>query len=211
MQELSIHWEIDQSVGTSNAGDKIDSAWQNVSPSHDNDLAAALALQNSSTANDRLVLRSVSDCVEPVSTKSSETDNAAHSSSNTNAVSYILRPINSDLRVSTKTDKRTGMTKLSTLALVENVQLQLNNQQMCDLVRISDLFAVWDLRNRYAVLRPTGWRSDEHVVVPPRYCSELGLSSSGVLVVCRCTVSILHGTNLLGIPCNHVMLPVAFE
>ena len=36
-------------------------------------------------------------------------------------------------------------------------------------MRLLDAKSVWVLRNKYAQLRPTGWRSDPAVKVPPRY------------------------------------------
>ena len=40
--------------------------------------------------------------------------------------------------------------------------------QVADMVRLLDAKEVWDLRNKYARLRPTGWRSDSAAKVPPR-------------------------------------------
>ena len=40
--------------------------------------------------------------------------------------------------------------------------------QVADIVRLLDAKEVWDLRNKYARLRPTGWRSDSAAKVPPR-------------------------------------------
>ena len=41
--------------------------------------------------------------------------------------------------------------------------------QVADMVRLLDAKSVWALRNKYAQLRPTGWRSDPSVKVSPRY------------------------------------------
>lgn len=96
-------------------------------------------------------------------------DNSLEVANKSDASHFMLHPMSCDLRVSTKTDKRNGMTKFSTLVLMEGLQLQLDKQQICDVVRVMDLFVVWELRNRYAVLRPTGWRSDPDNLIPIRY------------------------------------------
>ena len=46
--------------------------------------------------------------------------------------------------------------------------MPLCNMQVADIVRLLDARAVWALRNKYALLRPTGWRSDLAVKVSPR-------------------------------------------
>ena len=45
--------------------------------------------------------------------------------------------------------------------------------QAADIVRLLDAKEVWVRRNKYALLRPTGWRSEPAVKVPPR-CEGLG-------------------------------------
>ncbi|KAA6426735.1 MAG: vacuolar sorting-associated 13F-like [Trebouxia sp. A1-2] len=40
--------------------------------------------------------------------------------------------------------------------------------QISDITRMQDQYTVWNLHNQYAVLRPTGWRSDAASAVTPR-------------------------------------------
>ena len=40
--------------------------------------------------------------------------------------------------------------------------------QVGDILRVLDAKKVWSLRNKYATLRPTGWRSDPGSVVPAK-------------------------------------------
>ena len=40
--------------------------------------------------------------------------------------------------------------------------------QVGDILRVLDAKKVWSLRNKYATLRPTGWRSDPGIVVPAK-------------------------------------------
>ncbi|DBA81627.1 TPA: hypothetical protein ACH3X1_007382 [Trebouxia sp. C0004] len=86
----------------------------------------------------------------------------------TDNLSLVLPPTNCDLRVSMKTDKHTGVTRLGAVALVERVQLHLHKAQISDIARMQDQYAVWNLHNQYAALRPTGWRSDAAAAVTPR-------------------------------------------
>lgn len=72
----------------------------------------------------------------------------------------VLHPMSCVVRVASLADKRTGMTRLNTLFAIEKLDLSITQLQLCDMVRLTDMFAVWQLHNRYALLRPTGWRSD---------------------------------------------------
>lgn len=83
-------------------------------------------------------------------------------------LSLVLPPTNCDLRISMKTDKHTGVTRLGAVALVERVQLHLHKDQISDMARMQDQYTVWTLHNQYAVLRPTGWRSSTETAVSPR-------------------------------------------
>ena len=81
----------------------------------------------------------------------------------------LLSPMSCVVRVASLTDKRTGITRLNTLVAVDTLNLQVTQLQLCDMLRLADLFAVWQLHNRYALLRPTGWRSDpDHAKIPAR-------------------------------------------
>lgn len=172
-QNLSLYWQVRQATAPSGPSNMADSTWQHVNhPSHLEQTAAQPAVDNS-IANGSHVLQSAAHDSGPVTDKhvddiTEDFDTAAERSSDAQAIAYVLHPMSCDLRVSTKMDKRTGMTRFSTLALMESVQLHLNKEQICDMARISDLLAVWELRNRYAVLRPTGWRSNAGIVVSPR-------------------------------------------
>ncbi len=44
----------------------------------------------------------------------------------------------------------------------------LYHAQVGDILRVLDAKKVWSLRNKYATLRPTGWRSDPGRVVPAK-------------------------------------------
>ena len=89
-------------------------------------------------------------------------------SADSNRLSYVLPPTNCDLRISMKNDRHTGVVRLGAVALVERVQLQLHRDQICDIARMQDQYAIWNLRNQYAVLRPTGWRSQSSTSVSSR-------------------------------------------
>ncbi len=108
----------------------------------------------------------------------------------TDNLSLILPPTNCDLRVSMKTDKHTGVTRLGAVALVERVQLHLHKDQISDIARMQDQYAVWNLHNQYAVLRPTGWRSDSTVAVSPRWAKCMSVASCtpqhGLTMCCDC-------------------------
>ena len=105
-------------------------------------------------------------------------------------LSLILPPTNFDLRVSMKTDKHTGVTRLGAVALVERVQLHLHKDQVSDIARMQDQYAVWNLHNQYAVFRPTGWRSDVATAVTPRWVKYLStaccMPQHGVTLYCAC-------------------------
>ena len=51
----------------------------------------------------------------------------------------------------------------------------MRSYQVGDILRLLDARKVWSLRNKYAALRPTGWRSDPTTIVPakcgPNPCS----------------------------------------
>ena len=108
----------------------------------------------------------------------------------TDNLSLILPPTNCDLRVSMKTDKHTGVTCLGAVALVERLQLHLHKDQISDITRMQDQYAVWNLHNQYAVLRPTGWRSDATVPVTPRWVKCLSIAyctpQHGLTLSCDC-------------------------
>lgn len=111
----------------------------------------------------------------------------------TDSLSLILPPTNCDLRVSMKTDKHTGVTRLGAVALVEIVQLHLHKDQISDIRGMQDQYAVWNLHNQYAVLRPTGWRSDAATAVTPRCveCMSVACCTAqhGLTCCCAHTVS----------------------
>ena len=182
MRQLSLYWHLNQADMAPGSSNLADSTWQHVSQPVDSEQGVADTPSDSADAAstearipgaDGLPAQTV--VAVPVSVSTGRDDSTATSTSNhvqndssTDSSAFVLHPMDCDLRVSTKTDKRTGMTVLSTLALMEGVQLQLDKQQICDIVQLIDLLAIWEVRNRYAVLRPTGWRSNAAVAVPPR-------------------------------------------
>lgn len=81
----------------------------------------------------------------------------------------ILLPTKCELSISISTDKHSGFTHVGASVKVDRVQLQLHKSQISDVLRMQDQYAVWMLRNQYAVLRPTGWRSSaDNGSVTPR-------------------------------------------
>lgn len=182
MQQLSLYWHVNQADMVPGSSSLADSTWQHVSHPVDNDQSIAHRPSDSADAASTatrvpgadgspaqtVVAVPMSVSTDRGDSTATSTSNSVQHDSNTDSSAFVLHPMDCDLRVSTKTDKRSGMTVLSTLALMEGVHLQLDKQQICDIVRLMDLLATWELRNRYAVLRPTGWRSNAAVAVPPR-------------------------------------------
>ena len=96
----------------------------------------------------------------------------------------MLPPTNCDLRISIKTDKHSGVTRLAAVALVEKLQLHLHKDQIADIAWLQDQYTVWTLRNQYAVLRPTGWRSFNDTTVSPRQVRCIGESWHYTMLLC---------------------------
>ena len=170
VQQLSLYWQAsnpEQPPSTSSM--ELDS-WQHVE--HPAGGSAKTMTGNATLQHANADLRSTSS-------DSVDTDN----------LSLILPPTNCDLRVSMKTDKHTGVTRLGAVALVERVQLHLHKDQVSDIARMQDQYAVWNLHNQYAVLRPTGWRSDAATAVTPRCVSTACCTAQHGLTLCyACTV-----------------------
>jgi len=149
VQQLSLYWQAsnpEQPPSTSSM--ELDS-WQHIEHPAGGSVKAT---------TDNATLQHTDADFRSTSSVSVDTDN----------LSLILPPTNCDLRVSMKTDKHTGVTRLGAVALVERVQLHLHKDQISDITRMQDQYAVWNLHNQYAVLRPTGWRSDAATAVTPR-------------------------------------------
>ncbi len=129
-------------------------------------------------------------------------------------VSQILPPTNCDLRISMKTDKHTGVTRLGAVALVERVQLQLHKDQICDIARMQDQYAVWNLHNQYGVLRPTGWRSHPGTNVSPRSACHTNVACAvkmlTVLHALLCCAVLCRAVLCFPVLCCVVMLSLAF-
>jgi Vacuolar sorting-associated protein 13, N-terminal len=79
-------------------------------------------------------------------------------------------------------------------AVVESLEVHLRKEQYSDMLRLMDAATIWVLRNKYAVFRPTGWRSDPTVSVPWRYVGFLHIdwhlecSISDWIAVCYRTI-----------------------
>ncbi len=173
MQQLSLYWQAsnpEQSPSTSSM--ELDS-WQHVEHPAG---GSAKPMPDSAT------LQHADADLGSTSSVPVDTDN----------LNLILPPTNCDLRVSMKTDKHTGVTHLGAVALVERVQLHLHKDQISDITRMQDQYAVWNLHNQYAVLRPTGWRSDAATAVTPRCvkCMSVACCSAhhGLILCCAPTV-----------------------
>ena len=87
--------------------------------------------------------------------------------------------------------------QLGVSVLVRRLELQLQRGQGASMADLADAAALWRLRNRHAVHRPRGWRSDSSKRVPWRcLCTTHPLCASGwrwprrlavVSVACCCT------------------------
>ena len=78
------------------------------------------------------------------------------------------------------------------------VQSELPDSRSCiaqvgDIVRMLDAKKVWSLRNKYATLRPTGWRSDPGTVVPAKCGPHAVLSSLASPVASSIDIMLLTG------------------
>lgn len=80
----------------------------------------------------------------------------------------VLLPTKCELTISISTDKQTGVTHVGANAKVDRLEVQVHKEQISDMAFMQDQSAVWLLRNRYAALRPTGWRSSADKAVPSR-------------------------------------------
>lgn len=80
----------------------------------------------------------------------------------------VLLPTKCELTISISTEKQTGVTHLGANAKLDRLEVQVHQEQISDMVFMQDQCAVWLLRNQYATLRPTGWRSSADKAVPPR-------------------------------------------
>lgn len=80
----------------------------------------------------------------------------------------VLVPTKCELTISMSSDKHTGVTRIGADAKVDRLQVQLHKEQISDMIFVQDQCAVWVLRNQYAALRPTGWRSTPDKLVPSR-------------------------------------------
>lgn len=80
----------------------------------------------------------------------------------------VLLPTKCELTISISTDKQTGVTHIGANGKVDRLEVQVHKEQISDMVFMQDQYAVWLLRNHYAALRPSGWRSPADTAVPPR-------------------------------------------
>ena len=80
----------------------------------------------------------------------------------------VLLPTKCELTISISTDKQTGVTHVGANAKVDRLEVQVHKDQISDMAFMQDQYAVWLLRNQYAALRPTGWRSSADRAVPSR-------------------------------------------
>ena len=157
VQQLSLYWQASNPEHPPSTSSMELDRWQHIE--HPAGGSAKTMTGNATLQHANADLRSTSS-------GSVDTDN----------LSLILPPTTCDLRVSMKTDKHTGVTRLGAVALVERVQLHLHKDQISDIAHMQDQYAVWNLHNQYAVLRPTGWRSDAATAVPPRCVECMSMS-----------------------------------
>lgn len=80
----------------------------------------------------------------------------------------VLLPTTCELTLSISTDKQSSVMHVGAHVKVDRVQLQVHRDQIADVAHMQDQYAVWTLRNQYATLRPTGWRSCADTAVTPR-------------------------------------------
>ena len=80
----------------------------------------------------------------------------------------VLLPTTCELTLSISTDKQSSVSHVGANVKVDRVQLQVHKDQIADVAHMQDQYAVWTLRNQYATLRPTGWRSGAGSPVTPR-------------------------------------------
>jgi len=52
--------------------------------------------------------------------------------------------------------------------VVQRLEMQLQQDQLCSLVEFADKANIWSLRGKYAIYRPASWRSDPNSCVPWR-------------------------------------------
>ena len=86
----------------------------------------------------------------------------------TDSSDVVLLPTKCELTVSINTGKHSGTTHVRASVKVDRLQMQVNKAQIADVACMQDQYAVWLLRNQYAILRPTGWRSSADSTVTPR-------------------------------------------
>ncbi len=176
VQQLSLYWQASNPQQPPSKTSSMESqSWQHIEHP---------AGASAKPMTDNVTLQHANADVRSISSVFVDTDN----------LSLILPPTNCDLRVSMKTDKHTGVSRLGAVALVERVQLHLHKDQISDIARMQDQYAVWNLHNQYAVLRPTGWRSDvaAAVAVTPRWVKCMSIAcctpQHGLTLCCDCTV-----------------------
>ena len=157
MQQLSVYWQASNPEQPPSTFSMELDGWQHIDHP---------AGGSAKPTPDSATLQHANADLGSTSSVSVDTDN----------LNLILPPTNCDLRVSIKTDKHTGVTRLGAVALVERVQLHLHKDQVSDIARMQDQYAVWNLHNQYAVLRPTGWHSDAAAAVTPRYVKSMSIA-----------------------------------
>ena len=149
VQQLSLYWKASCDGPPSKTPSMESDAWQHVE--HPAKTAGAPAAASSAH--------------QP----SADTQNADDSMSGDGVrPDMVLLPTKCELTISMSSDKHTGVTHIGADAKVDRLQVQLHKEQISDMSFVQDQYAVWMLRNRYAALRPTGWRSTADKVVPSR-------------------------------------------
>ena len=149
VQQLSFYWKAsNKDESPSKTSSMGSDAWQHVE--HPASTAAPS--------------RAVSPATQPLACTQQSDDSVSADDDRAD----VLLPTKCELTISISTDKQTGVTHIGANAKVDRLEVQVHKEQISDMVFMQDQYAIWLLRNHYAALRPTGWRSPADKAVPPR-------------------------------------------
>lgn len=149
VQQLSLYWKASKDGSPSKTSSMESDAWQHV----EHPVGTAVA-PNAVSATPQPSARTQL----PEGAVSADVDEA----------DVVLLPTKCELTISISTDKQTGVTHVGANAKVDRLEVQVHKEQISDMVSMQDQYAVWLLRNQYAALRPSGWRSSADTAVPSR-------------------------------------------
>lgn len=149
VQQLSLYWKASNSHGPPSKTSSMESdAWQHVE--HPARTAGA------------------PDPASPPRQAADTQPSGGAMSADGDRADMVLLPTKVELTISMSTNKHTGVTHIGANAKVDRLEVQVHKEQISEMTFMQDQYAVWMLRNQYAALRPTGWRSTADKFIPSR-------------------------------------------